>query len=135
MAKRDIIVIGGSSGSLPVLRHLLADLPADMPASLFIATHMPSGSAPYLADALSRSSTMPVVDAEDGLPIERGRAYVAVPDHHLLIAKGAMLFGDGPRENMTRPSIDPLFRSAALSYGSRVVGVILSGMLNDGLPG
>jgi two-component system chemotaxis response regulator CheB len=71
----------------------------------------------------------------DGQPIERGHVYAAVPDRHLLLVDGIMRLGDGPRENMTRPAIDPLFRSAALAYGPRAVGVVLSGLLNDGASG
>ncbi|HVU29190.1 MAG TPA: chemotaxis protein CheB [Sphingomicrobium sp.] len=135
MASRDIIVIGGSSGSRSVLNHILSGLPRELPASLFVTTHVPARSPPFLAEALSKSSSLPVVHATDGQPIERGCVYVAVPDHHLLIIDGTMRLGDGPRENMARPAIDPLFRSAALSYGSRAVGVILSGYLNDGASG
>lgn len=135
MAKRDIIVIGGSAGSNAVLRQLLGDLPGDLSASLFITTHVPTHSGGYLADMLDRAGPLPVVSAVDGQPIERGCVYVAVPDRHLLIVNGTVRLGDGPRENMTRPAIDPLFRSAALSYGARTVGVLLSGMLNDGASG
>jgi two-component system chemotaxis response regulator CheB len=135
MAKRDIIVIGGSAGSNAVLRQLLADLPGDFPASIFVTTHVPSRSGGYLAEMLDRAGPLPAVHAVDGQPIERGRVYVAVPDRHLLVVDGTIRLGDGPRENMTRPAIDPLFRSAALSYGSRTVGVLLTGMLNDGASG
>ena len=135
MATKDIVVVGGSAGSGAVLRQLVADLPADFPASLFIATHVPSGSADYFAEALSRIAPFPIGPAVDGQPIERGRGYVAVSDRHLMIIDGTVRLGDGPRENMTRPAIDPLFRSAALSYGPRAVGVVLSGMLNDGASG
>ena len=135
MPTKDIVVIGGSAGSHAVLRQIIADLPADIPASIFIATHVPTHSAGYLADALAKVGPIPVVEAADGQPIERGKVYVAVPDCHLLVVDGTVRLGDGPRENMTRPAIDPLFRSAALSYGPRTVGVVLSGMLNDGASG
>jgi two-component system, chemotaxis family, protein-glutamate methylesterase/glutaminase len=135
VAKKDIIVIGGSAGSHSVLRQITSDLPADISASIFIATHVPMGSAGYLAQALSSASKLPVSRATDGQPVERGHIYTAVPDRHLLLVDGIMRLGDGPRENMTRPAIDPLFRSAALAYGPRTVGVVLSGMLNDGASG
>lgn len=135
MPTKDIVVIGGSAGSHTVLRRIVADLPADIPASIFVATHVPTHSSGYLADALARLGPLPVVEAADGQPIERGKIYVAVPDHHLLVVDGTVRLGNGPRENMTRPAIDPLFRSAALSYGPRTVGVVLSGMLNDGASG
>ena len=135
MAKKDIVVIGGSAGSLSVLRQIVDELPPDLPASIFIATHVPSHSAGYLAEVLEWTSRIPIATAIDGQPIELNRVYVAVPDHHLLVVDGTIRFGNGPRENMARPSIDPLFRSAALSYGPRTVGVILSGLLNDGASG
>jgi two-component system, chemotaxis family, protein-glutamate methylesterase/glutaminase len=135
MAKKDIIVIGGSAGSHLPLRQIMADLPADIPASIFVATHVPTTSSGYLADVLASAGPLPVSRAVDGQPVERGRVYAAVPDRHLLLVDGIMRLGEGPRENMTRPAIDPLFRSAALAYGPRAVGVVLSGMLNDGASG
>lgn len=134
MAKRDIVVIGGSAGSHSALKRILAGLAGDTPASFFIATHVPSTSD-YLAESLAHVSSLPVRQARDGQPIERGCVYVAAPDHHLLVIDGTVRLGDGPRENMARPAIDPLFRSAALSYGPRTIGVILSGLLNDGASG
>jgi two-component system chemotaxis response regulator CheB len=135
MAKRDIIAIGGSAGSGAVLRRLFADLPADLPASLFVTTHVPMRSPGYLAEILGRCGPFPIAQALDGQPVEPGRAYVAAPDRHLLLVDGAIRLGEGPRENMARPAIDPLFRSAALDYGPRAVGVVLTGMLNDGAAG
>lgn len=135
MAKRDIVAIGGSAGSGPVLKRILGDLPGDFPGSIFVCTHVPSHSPGYLAEALSSSSALPVTQAMDGQPIEPNRVYVAAPDRHLLLIDGTIRLGEGPRENMVRPAIDPLFRSAALSYGPRAVGVVLTGMLNDGAAG
>ncbi len=135
MAKKDIIVIGGSAGCHSPLRQILSDLPPDLPASVFIATHVPTHTPGYLSEVLEMTSSLPVTRAVDGQAIERGCVYVAVPDHHLLVIDGTVRLGNGPRENLTRPAIDPLFRSAALSYGPRVVGLILSGMLNDGASG
>jgi two-component system chemotaxis response regulator CheB len=135
MPKRDIIAVGGSAGSGPVLKELVRGLPGDLAASVFVSTHVPPHSFGYLTDVLAGVSTLPVSQALDGQPIERGHIYVAAPDRHLLLVDGTIRLGDGPRENMVRPSIDPLFRSAALSYGSRTVGVVLTGMLNDGASG
>lgn len=135
MANKDITVIGGSTGSGQVLKRLMSDLPGDMQASLFIATHVPMNSLGYLAESLAGCGPLPVSAAVDGQPIEKGHVYVAVPDRHLLVVDGTMRLGDGPRENMTRPAIDPLFRSAALSYGPRTVGVVITGLLNDGASG
>ena len=135
MAKKDIVVIGGSAGSHAVLQQIVSELPANLPASIFITTHVPAGGATLLPDVLSRNSKMRVIRAVDGAPIEQGCIYVAVPDHHMMVIDGTVRLGSGPRENMTRPAIDPLFRSAALSYKSRTVGVVLSGLLNDGASG
>ncbi|OWV82204.1 glutamate methylesterase [Rhizobium sp. R634] len=134
-AKRDIIAIGGSAGSGAVLRTLVADLPAELPASVFVSTHIPANSPGYLPEILAAKSKLPVTQAVDGQPIERGRIYIAAPDRHLLLMGETIKFGAGPRENMVRPSIDPMFRSAALSFGPRVVGLVLTGMLNDGAAG
>lgn len=132
---KDIIAIGGSAGSGRALKQLLSALPGDLPASVFVSTHIPAHTPSILADVLAINAALPVAQAIDGQPIEPGRVYVAVPDRHLLLIDGTIRLGVGPRENMARPSIDPLFRSAALSYGSRAIGVILSGMLNDGAAG
>ena len=132
---KDIIAIGGSSGSGVALRQLLRGLPPDLPASVFISTHIAASGPSFLLDMLSSSINMPIDQVVDGQPIELGRAYIAAPDRHMLLLDGTIRLGTGPRENMVRPSIDPLFRSAALSYGPRVIGVILSGMLNDGAAG
>ena len=132
---RDIVVIGGSAGATAPLKATLASLPADLPAAVFVALHIPARSIGILATVASAVSSLPVRQAEDGLPITPGTITLAVPDHHLILAKGHMRLGRGPRENMARPAIDPLFRSAAVSYGSRVIGVVLSGMLSDGASG
>jgi len=133
--RKDIIAIGGSTGSGAVLKALVAALPADLPASLFVSTHVPANGAGFLADMLAGAASMPVAQAIDGQPIERGRIYVAAPDRHLLLIGDTVRLGPGPRENMARPAIDPLFRSAALAFGARTVGVVLTGMLNDGASG
>lgn len=135
VATKDIIAIGGSAGSSAVLKQLLGDLPRDLPASVFVSTHIPAHSPSLLAEVLAGNAALPVRQAIDGQPIERGQIYVAAPDRHLLLTDNTIRLGTGPRENMVRPSIDPLFRSAALSFGPRVVGVVLTGMLNDGAAG
>jgi two-component system, chemotaxis family, protein-glutamate methylesterase/glutaminase len=129
----DIIVIGASAGGLQALQRLLSDLPADLPAAVFIVLHI--GASSHLAQVLGRTGVLPVLRAESGVPIERGRVYVAVPGVHLLLHDDHILLRRGPRENLARPAIDPLFRSAACAFGARVVGVVLSGSLNDGTAG
>jgi len=130
-----LVVIGGSSGSHRALRRILLDLPADLPAPIFIATHMSAASNNLLASMLDGVGPLPVRVAEDGEPYQPGHVYVAVADCHLLLIDGTIRLGRGPRENMSRPAIDPLFRSAALVGGPRTIGVILTGMLNDGASG
>lgn len=135
MSNRDIIVIGGSSGATAPLKTILRALPDDLPAAVFVVLHIPARSLGILATVASGSSRLPVHPAADGMAISPGNIYLAVPDHHLIVAGGHMKLGRGPRENMARPAIDPLFRSAAVSYGPRVIGVVLSGLLNDGSSG
>lgn len=133
-ADHDIIVIGASAGGMEALRQLLDTLPADLPAALFITVHI--GARPSrLARVLAQSSRLSVAWAEDGAPIRPGEVRVAPPDHHLLLDPGRMRLVRGPQENMTRPAVDPMFRSAARSFGSRVVAVVLSGNLADGTAG
>ncbi len=130
---RDVIVIGASAGGLQVLQRVLTELPVDLPASIFIVLHM--GASSHLAEILDRTSTLPVVQAASGATVEAGRVTVAVPGVHLLLHDNHLLLRRGPRENMARPAVDPLFRSAACSFGGRVIGVVLSGALNDGTAG
>ena len=130
---RDIILIGGSAGSLKALCELLQELPPDLPAAIFVVLHL--GESSMLADVLGRRSTLPVVAARNGAAVEPGHIYVGVPGLHLLLHDDHILLRRGPRENGARPAIDPLFRSAAASRGSRVIGVVLSGALSDGTAG
>lgn len=135
IGNRDIVCIGGSSGATAPLKAILGALPADLPAAVFIVLHVPTRSLGILATVASAAGRLPVRQAEDGMVIEPGHVYLAVPDHHLILIRGRLRLGRGPRENMARPAIDPLFRSAAAAYGPRVVGVVLSGLLNDGAAG
>jgi two-component system, chemotaxis family, protein-glutamate methylesterase/glutaminase len=135
MTHRDIIVIGGSSGSTVPLRTILNALPKDLPAAVFIVVHIPARSLGLLASVTAAAAHLPVHPAADGMTVSPGNIYLGVPDAHLILADGRIRLGHGPRENMARPSIDPLFRSAAVAYGSRVIGVLLSGLLNDGTAG
>ena len=130
---RDVIVIGGSAGALEALRSLLPKLPADLPAAILLVLHL--GRVSHLSAILGRCSALPVVDAESGARFERSQIHVAVPGVHLLLHDHHILLRRGPRENLSRPSIDALFRSAAASLGSRVIGVLLSGSLSDGSVG
>jgi two-component system chemotaxis response regulator CheB len=133
IAGHDTIVVGASSGGLDALSQLVGDLPADLPAAVFIVMHV--GIRSHLSEILNRRAALPVVTAESGAPIQPRTITVAPPGRHLLIHNDHVLLRRGPRENMARPAIDPLFRSAAASRGGRVIGVVLSGALNDGTAG
>jgi two-component system chemotaxis response regulator CheB len=135
MNKRDIIVIGTSAGGIEALRTLVGGLPQDFNASIFIVLHTAPESPGILAEILARAGHLPATNARNRERIQPGRIYVAPPDHHLLLEPGIVRTTRGPRENRFRPAIDPLFRSAAQTYGPRVVGVILTGGLDDGTAG
>lgn len=111
-------------------------LPPDFPAPICIVLHLQPDSRSLLAQILNREGTLAAKEAEDGERARNGRIYVAPPDHHLTVEKDHTLrVTHGPRENLHRPGIDALFRSAAHAYGSRAVGVILTGSLDDGTEG
>jgi two-component system chemotaxis response regulator CheB len=135
MANHDLVVIGGSAGSIEPLKRILGLLPAHFPAAILIVIHIPSSSTGIFTTIASAAGPLPVKNAEDGELLKPGQIYVAPPNRHLLTKDDRLKLGTGPRENLVRPAIDPLFRSAALSHGSRVIGVVLSGMLNDGASG
>lgn len=135
MPGHDIIVIGASAGGVEALRGLVSGLPADLPAAVFVVVHIPPDSTSVLPQILARAGPLPAAHARDRWRIEHGRVYVAPPDHHLLVKRGHVRVVRGPRENGHRPAVDPLFRTAAAAYGSRVVGVVLSGTLDDGAAG
>ena len=135
MPRRDTIVIGGSAGAIEVLLTIVGALPADLPAAVFVVVHVSPGAYSRLPEILTRAGRLPATHAEHGQAIEPGRIYVAPPDRHLLVRHGYLELNRGPRENHTRPAIDPLFRSAARAFGTRAIGVILSGALYDGSTG
>ena len=135
MQTRDIIVIGSSMGGIEALSALAAQLPADLPAAVLVVQHLSTDSPGALSDILQRSGKLPAVTAADGMPLERGRIYVAPPDRHLLATERGIRVVFGARENRSRPAIDPLFRTAAVHFTSRVIGVVLTGLLGDGAAG
>lgn len=135
MSKRNIVVIGGSAGAMQPLTQLLGALPADTRASLFAALHFSSLSSEWLSGHLRKSIKLPVRSPRGDVEVQQGQVIVARPDHHLVVLPGRALASRGPRENSWRPSIDVLFRTAAVAYSSRVIGVLLSGELDDGTAG
>lgn len=133
---RDIIVIGTSAGGVSALLTVVAGLPATLRASVFVVMHIPAFPRSELAKILSRRGNLPVSNPAQHENIVAGRIYVAPTDYHLMIERDKCIsLWHGPKENNFRPAINPLFRSAADVYGSRVIGVILTGSLDDGVAG
>lgn len=130
-----VVVIGGSAGGVEGVIGIAAELPADLNAAVLVTIHISPVGRSALAGLIGRKSALKAVSAQNGDVLEAGRIYVAPPDFHLLVESGRLALGHGPRENGHRPAIDPLFRTAAHGYGARVIGVILSGNLDDGSVG
>ena len=135
MPGHDIIVVGASAGGIEALSQLVANLPSELPAALFVVVHLSAHRKSLLPNILSRKGKLRATHAIDGEAIANGHIYVAPPDCHLLVKPGYIRLVRGPKENNCRPAVDPLFRTAARAYGNRAVGVILSGMLDDGTAG
>lgn len=135
MKKRNIIVIGASAGGFNAIKQLVAGLPPDLDAAIFIVWHMSPDLRGILPQVLNQQNTILASNAIDREPIVFNRIYVAPPDRHLLLENGFVRVTRGPKENRFRPAVDPLFRSAAYIYGPRVVGIVLSGALDDGTAG
>jgi two-component system chemotaxis response regulator CheB len=127
-----VVVIGASAGGVEALMNVVSALPRDLDAPVFVCLHISAGARSALPQILSRLNSLPAAYPADGQRIQPGRIYVAPPDHHMLLRDGKIELSKGPKENAARPAIDPLFRTAAVSYGERAVGVLLSGTLDDG---
>src|SRR5215203_640683 len=135
MPGRDIVVVGTSAGGVEALRTLVGGLPKHFPGSVFVVMHTAADAPGVLAQILDRSGPLPAINASNHDGIRPGYIYVAPPDFHLLLEPGHVRLSHGPKENRFRPAVDPLFRSAAQHFGPRVVGVILTGSLDDGTSG
>jgi two-component system, chemotaxis family, protein-glutamate methylesterase/glutaminase len=135
MAARDIIVIGASAGGFDALQKLAGTFPAELPAAVFVTLHFPTRSPGILPAFLNRAGPLPAAHAVHGEAIRAGQIYVAPPDYHLVLGQGHVELSHGPKENMQRPCINVMFRSAASVYGERVAGVLLTGLLDDGASG
>ncbi|MDR5777532.1 MULTISPECIES: chemotaxis protein CheB [unclassified Caballeronia] len=134
MERRDIVVVATSTGGLEALKQLCGTLPRDLPASVFVVMHI--GAYPSILPAILQSvCNLPVRHAADNEPFALSTICIAPSDRHLLLLHGRTLLSNGPKENFTRPAADPLFRSAAVTYGRRVIGVVLTGDLDDGAAG
>lgn len=130
------IVVGASAGGMQALKELVAQLPANFPAPVFIVNHMsPEMTGDVLVAALNEAGPLHCQHGEKQQRFQAGNIYVAQSDRHMLIDEDCILITKGARENRSRPAIDPLFRSAAVAYGNRVIGIILTGYLDDGTSG
>ena len=135
MAHRDVVVVGASAGGVEALSQLVSRLPGNLPAAVLITMHVASHATSILPSILERAGSLPCAHAVDGTPILKRRVYVAPPNRHLLMRLGRVALSLGPKENGSRPAVDAMFRAAAREYGRRVVGVVLSGTLDDGTAG
>jgi two-component system chemotaxis response regulator CheB len=132
---RGVVVIGASAGGVEALAAAVPSLPADLPFAVLVALHMPPTAPSVLARIVDRHGPLPASTATDGATLQEGRIYVAVPDRHLMVLDHHAVLSEGPTENGFRPALNTLFRSAALAYGPRAVGVLMSGVLDDGVLG
>jgi two-component system, chemotaxis family, protein-glutamate methylesterase/glutaminase len=132
---RDIVVIGASAGGVPALDAIIQRFPPELPASILVVLHLASGGNSLLSSILKRMGQLPAAVPDSRERLERGHIYVAPPDRHMLVLGNDVRLTGGPRENGHRPAVDPLFRSAARTYGPRVIAVVLSGTLDDGSAG
>ena len=135
MSRCNVIVVGASAGGVEALVRLVRELPRDLDAAVAVALHTPENSPSALPSILARSGALPASHARDGEPLVHTRIYVAPPGHHLLIKRRTIRAVNGPHENGHRPAVDPMFRTAARAHGARVMGVVLSGSLDDGTAG
>jgi two-component system chemotaxis response regulator CheB len=134
VATHDIVLIGASAGGVQAISSLVAELPRDLRAAVLVVLHLSRGRSVF-PEILTRLGTLPAVHPQDGEPLRYGRVYVAPPDHHMIVEGCVLRVQHGPTENGVRPAIDPLFRSAARTFGPRVIAIILTGSLDDGTAG
>jgi two-component system chemotaxis response regulator CheB len=132
--RRDVIVIGASAGGVEALTTVLANLPATLPAAVAVTLHR-SPLPSHLPEVIGRRAALEIVEANDREPFRRGRVHVAPPDLHMRLLGRTIHLDRGPKQHHTRPAIDPMFQSAADSHGPRVIGLLMTGAMNDGVTG
>ncbi|WNG90114.1 chemotaxis protein CheB [Mycobacterium sp. ITM-2016-00317] len=132
---RGVVAVGGSAGGVEALTKTASGLPADLPYAVLMALHLPANGPSVLAQIIDRAGPLPAVSAEAGTELEPGHIYVAIPGRHLLTQDHRIVLSNGPSENGHRPALNALFRSVALAFGPRAVGILLSGVLDDGVLG
>ncbi len=135
MTGRDLVVVGASAGGIDALRQIIAGLSTASNLTLLVAIHRGPATPGVLPQVIERAGALPASYAVDGEPLRPGHVFLASPDHHLVVDGDRLRVTHGPLEHGFRPAIDPLFRSAARAHGRRVIGVILSGGLADGVLG
>jgi hypothetical protein len=127
-----VVAVGASAGGVEALTQLASGLPTDLPFAVLVVLHMPPDAPSALARIVNRSGPLPAVAASDGAQLQPGQIYVGLPNRHLVVQDSRVVLSEGPTENGHRPAINALFRSAALEYGPRAIGVLLSGVHGDG---
>jgi two-component system, chemotaxis family, protein-glutamate methylesterase/glutaminase len=135
VGRRDIVVVGASAGGVTALQDMTASLVSGLDAAVFVVLHLPPTSRSELPGIMTRAGPLRAIHPRDGDPIRKGMIFVAPPDRHIVLERSRIRLSHGPRENHHRPAADPLFRSAAQTFGDRVVGVVMSGALDDGTAG
>jgi two-component system, chemotaxis family, protein-glutamate methylesterase/glutaminase len=130
-----VVAVGASAGGVEALIQFASNLRRELPYAFLVVLHMPPNAPSVLARIVDRAGRLPAVTAVDGARLQAGMIHVAVPDQHLLVDDHHIALSEGPTENGHRPAINALFRSVALAYGPRAIGVLLSGVLDDGVLG
>ncbi|WP_101952165.1 chemotaxis protein CheB [Mycobacterium sp. 3519A] len=134
-AAQKVVAIGASAGGVEALTQLVGKLPDDLPYAVLVALHLPPNAPSVLARILDRAGPLPAHAAKDGEELTAGRIHVAVPDRHLLVSDHRVVLSEGPTENGHRPAINAMFRSVALNFGAHSIGMLCSGVLDDGVLG
>ena len=130
-----VVAIGASAGGVEAVTHLAAGLSENLAYAVLIVLHLPANAPSVLGRIVDRAGPLPASTAVDGQPLQAGRIYVAPPGRHLMASREHVTLTKGPTENGFRPAINTLFRSVAVAFGSRAVGVLMSGVLDDGVLG